>query len=257
MRKTVMNSLVLVAGAVVYSHAIFGIGGQWSPALGLEVKQSKGTVDSAGTRKFVVDEKGVSGLNGLGLKLWLDFLPLIDIELGTNIQYGVYDLALTGPISPTADTTIEVKYDFGIPLVPTKPVFARIVSDISVLYPFLKLPPLISLVKVYGGAGVSHVLGTQVMTADFAKSALAKAGPTKFDPATSTPADAAKVLADAIIDEGLKSGFGFHLVVGAKAKPPIVPIAVFANFKYHILSGMPSVVDGNSITMELGGALAF
>ena len=46
-------------------------------------------------------------------------------------------------------------------------------------------------------------------------------------------------------------------MVGAKAKPPIIPVAVFANIKYHILSSMPSAVDGNSLTLELGGALAF
>jgi hypothetical protein len=50
---------------------------------------------------------------------------------------------------------------------------------------------------------------------------------------------------------------GFHLEIGAKAKPPIIPIAVYANMKYHFLSTMPSAVDGNSLTMELGGALAF
>ena len=44
---------------------------------------------------------------------------------------------------------------------------------------------------------------------------------------------------------------------GAKAKAPIVPLAVFVDFKYHFLSSMPSSVDGNSLTMELGGALAF
>ena len=61
----------------------------------------------------------------------------------------------------------------------------------------------------------------------------------------------------AIKDEGLKSGMGFHLELGAKAKAPIIPIAVFVDFKYHFLSTMPSAVDGNSLTMEMGGALAF
>jgi hypothetical protein len=40
-------------------------------------------------------------------------------------------------------------------------------------------------------------------------------------------------------------------------KPPVIPIAAFADIKYHFLSTMPSAVDANSLTMELGAALAF
>jgi hypothetical protein len=32
---------------------------------------------------------------------------------------------------------------------------------------------------------------------------------------------------------------------------------VYADMKYHFLSTMPSAVDANSMTMELGAALAF
>jgi hypothetical protein len=37
----------------------------------------------------------------------------------------------------------------------------------------------------------------------------------------------------------------------------VIPIAAFADIKYHFLSTLPSAVDGNSLTMELGAALAF
>ena len=47
------------------------------------------------------------------------------------------------------------------------------------------------------------------------------------------------------------------LQFGAKAKAPIIPIAIFANVKYHFLSSMPKAADSNSMTYELGAALAF
>jgi hypothetical protein len=246
-----MKTLGLAAGAVVYSHAIFGIGGQWAPATGLEVKSSKGKAASAGSDSIVLDQKGVTGLNGFGVKLWIDALPFVDIEAGSNIQWGLYDVSILGP----GTTKTDLKFDLGVPSV-DKPGFARIVNDLSVLYPFLKLPPLVSIVKLYAGAGMSYVLATEVLNSGFAKKAVDKAmagDPTKAD----TPDEVSKILIDAIKDEGLKSGVGFHLQAGAKAKPPIIPIAIFANIKYHILSTMPSAVDANSLTMELGGALAF
>jgi len=248
-----IKSLALAAVAVGYSHAIFGIGGQWAPAPGLEVKGSSGTLAQAGTDSITLSQAKVSGLNGFGVKLWIDALPFIDIEAGSNVQWGMYDVSIT-----QGSQTQKLSFDLGVPTV-DKPGFARIVSDVTILYPFLKLPPVVSIVKLYAGAGLSHVLATEVLNQKFAKKAVDKATNSGVNPsAADTPDEVAKILVDAIKDEGLKNGVGFHLEAGAKAKVPIIPIAVFADVKYHFLSaGMPSGVDANSMTFELGGALAF
>lgn len=249
MKSTGIKALAMLAIAAAHSHAIFGIGGQWAPALGLEVKKSDGALGSTGV---TLNQGGVDGLQGFGAKVWVDFLPFIDIEATSNIQMGYYDLSVSG-----GGQTVDVKADLDVPFVEGKPVFARIVSDISVLYPFLKLPPVVSLVKLYAGGGITHVLATEVVNKAFAEKAVNAAIASKGAEAVNSPEEIAPILADAIIDEGLSSGVGFHLMVGAKAKPPIVPIAVFANIKYHFLSAQPDAVDGTSMTMEVGGALAF
>jgi hypothetical protein len=251
MKNMLIKALALAATTVVYSHAIFGIGAQWAPALGLEVKGSKQNIASTGSDSISLNQGSVSGLNGFGVKLWIDALPFVDIEAGSNIQYGLYDVSVVEPNG----TAHAVKFDLGVPSV-DKPGFARIMSDVSVLYPFLKLPPLVGIVKLYAGAGVTHVLATEVLNAAFAKKAVAKATATDAS-AADTPEKVTAIIVGAIKDEGLKSGIGFHLEAGAKAKAPIIPIALFVDFKYHFLSSMPSAVDGNSLTMELGGALAF
>lgn len=245
-----IRSLVLTASAVVYSHAIFGIGAQWAPAMGLEVKSGQGTIATSGSDTISIKQDAVSGLNGFGVKVWIDALPFIDLEASSNLQYGLYDVSIIGP----GTTTTPLEFDLGVPVL-DKPGFARIMSDVSILYPFLKLPPVVSIVKLYAGGGITHVMATEVLNADFAKKAVDKAK-AAGKPATSA-SEVSTVLVNAIKDEGLKSGVGFHLQVGAKASPPIIPVAVFANFKYHILSSMPSAVDANSLTLELGGALAF
>lgn len=241
----------LMAAAAIYSHAIFGIGGQWAPALGLKVKgDSSSVVALGGGNDIYLDQAEVSGLSGLGAKIWIDFLPFVDLEASSNIQFGFYDLSVI-----QGTNTVEVKAPIDVPMVDDKPGFARIASDVSVLYPFLKLPPLVSLVKLYAGAGMTHVMATEVLNAKLAKKAVDKAVAAGRTP--NTPSEVAAELVNVLKDEGLTSGFGFHLVAGAKAKPPIIPIAVFANIKYHFLNSQPDAVDGNSLTMELGGALAF
>jgi hypothetical protein len=252
MRTLWIRTLALAASAVVYSHAIFGIGGHWAPALGLEVKGSKDTVAGSGANTIAVEQAKVSGLNGFGVKVWIDALPFIDIEAGSNIQYGFYDVTVVGPGS----TTTPLTFDLGVPTV-DKPAFARIMNDVTVLYPFLKLPPVVSIVKLYAGAGLTHVLATEVLNAEFAKGAVDKAIATGGSTAADEADEIQEIVVDAIKDEGLKSGIGFHLQIGAKAKAPIIPIAVYANMKYHFLGSMPSAVSGSGMTMELGGALAF
>lgn len=246
-----MKTLALAASAVATSHAIFGIGGQWAPAPSLEIKSTSANIAGSGSDSISIDQGGVSGLQGFGVKLWIDALPFVDIEIGSNIQWGMYDVSIVAP----GEDPIDLNFDLGVPTV-DKPGFARIVNDISVVYPFLKLPPVVSLVKLYAGGGITHVLATEVLNASFAKKAVAAA--VEEDPgAAGSAEEISEILVNAIVDEGLKSGMGFHLVAGAKAKPPVIPIAAFVNFKYHFLSTMPSAADANSLTMEIGGALAF
>ena len=250
MKTMFIKSMILAVSAVAYSHAIFGIGVQWAPAPGLEVKGNRGSVTPVGSPQIFLNQAKVSGLTGFGAKLWIDALPFIDIEAGSNVQLGYYDLSV---ISTT--DSLPVKFDLKVPGVEGKPAFARIVSDVTVLYPFLKLPPLVSLVKFYAGAGLTHVIATEVLNSGFGKQAVDKAI-AKGTP-TATADDISKVLIQSIKDEGLKSGIGFHLELGAKLKAPIIPIALYADTKYHFLNSMPKAVDSKSMTYELGAALAF
>jgi hypothetical protein len=248
-----MKTLAMAALAAASSHAIIGFGGQWAPALGLKVEGSNGAIAQiSGTDSISIRQGSVEGLNGFGLKLWIDVLPFIDIEATTNFQYGLYDVTIVGP----GTTETPVKFDLGVPVL-DKPGFARSVNDLTILYPFLTIPPVVNILKLYAGAGVTFVASTAVLDAGFSKKAVAKATAGGNQAAADTPQEVADILIDAIQDEGMNTGFGFHLEAGAKVKPPIIPLAAFLNLKYHFLSSMPSAVDANSLTLEVGGALDF
>jgi hypothetical protein len=197
-------------------------------------------------------------LQGFGAKIWIDALPFIDIQASGNVQFATYDADLT--ISGgTGDTTIPLEFNLG-PLFPKgKPPFGRIYGDLAVLYPFLKLPPALTLVKIYGGGGITYGVATEVLSADFAKGALD--ADSSFNPGAGTleeaSAQATAIIVDAIKDKGFVSGMGGFVQVGAQAKPPVIPIAVYLDFKYQFLGFNPDLVGGSGLTMELGAALAF
>ena len=65
-----------------------------------------------------------------------------------------------------------------------------------------------------------------------------------------------KKIQDAALDEGLKKSLGGHILVGLRAKLPIIPIAAYGNFKYYIGGDYPSEIDAGNMTVELGVGLA-
>lgn len=253
MRSWLIKSFAITAIAALQSHAIFGLGGHWSAAPSLSVKASEGAAFTGANQSLTIDNKGSDGLNGFGLKLWVDAIPFVDIEASGNIQFSEYDVNLK-----IGNNVTPVTFDLGFPMAPDKPAFIRAYGDVAILYPFLKLPPLVSLIKLYGGAGMSYGAATEVLDADFAKHAISHAnGKNGFDANNASASAITKVLADAIIDEGMKSGVGFFLQVGAKAKPPVIPIAIYVDGKYQFQGFMPKAVEGAALSLEIGGALAF
>jgi len=253
MKTPWITSLAFVGLLAMQSHAIFGIGGHWAPALGFEVKGNKDTIASGVGNTILLDEKGLSGLQGFGAKIWIDALPFIDLQLSGNMQFGYYDVNLITP----GDTS-ALKFDLKMPLLQGKPFFARAYGDAAILYPFLKFPPGISILKVYGGGGLTYGVATEILSSKLAKSALTQAATDgKFDPNTNGADVVGPLLVDAIKNKGFKTGMGGFVQLGAQAKPPIIPIAVYLDFKYHFLGFSPDLASGSGLTMELGGALAF
>ncbi len=257
MRQFLVSTLVMAFGAVIPSHAIFGIGGQWAPAPTLSVKAASGAVASHGADSIILNNGKSDALNGFGVKLWVDFLPLVDLEFTSNVQFATYKSSFLFPNGSGGNTTVPLSFDLGFPMAPSTPVFARWHNDLAVLYPFLKLPPVVNLVKVYGGGGLSYGMATPVLTASFAKEAMTKAKASGKLTETSSQTQVAALLTDAVTSEDPEMGMGFFLQLGAKVKPPVIPFAAFANLKYQFFSFMPKAIDGPGVTLELGGALAF
>ncbi len=246
MKSLWMKSLILTGAVVSASHAFIGLGVHYAPAFGPEIKSSKGSIMPDGSPRAQILTGGSSGLTGLGVKLWLDFIPVVDVEFTGNVQFGYYDLSTI-----VDGDTNKVEVDLDVPFVEAKPVYARTSGDIAILYPFLKIP----LVKFSAGGGLSYIVATPVANAAFAKKATTKAGINS----TSTEDQIVTAITDAVTDaDNIEKGIGFFVQAGAKIKPPIIPLAIYGDVKYGF--GGPSVSGvsgGQGLTLELGGAIAF
>jgi len=234
-------------GATLYtsSFAIFGIGGHYAPNLGAGLDAKTDTVYSFVNSSVVLQQESVKGLSGLGVKFWVDAIPLVDIEASVNLQLSRYTVSLN------QDTTkIPLEVDTDLPIIKkASPVAAIVTSDLSVKYPVFKFPPLVSLIKIYVGGGLSHLITPAPLTPDFAKKAL------QGKTLTSTN-DISNAIIDAYKKEGLQQGLGAHVLLGAKAKVPVIPIAIYTDLKYHFGGNLPKGFN-NGVTLQLGGALAF
>ena len=265
-----MNLKALVAAGALLatqSFAIVGVGFHYAPGFGTKMKSAE---PAPIANNINLSHDGFDGmLQGFGFKAWIDLLPVIDIEATLNIQFGSYDASLW--VDNPADGTVnEIPLEIelgGTPFGKANPKFVAMTGDLSITYPITTLP----IIRPYIGGGLSYHLNSFVLNQKFASSFIQ---PSTFDEVAAIVLDQtmdndAKSQAlqakgqemkaqiqDKALDEGLNTSIGGHILVGLRAKLPIIPIAAYGNFKYYIGGDYPSEVDPGNMTVELGVGLA-
>lgn len=260
---------LVVAGALLatQSFAIVGVGFHYAPGFGTKMKSAE---PAPIANNINLSHDGFDGMmQGFGFKVWIDLLPVIDIEATLNIQFGSYDASLW--VDNPADGTVnEIPLEIelgGTPFGKANPKFVAMTGDLSITYPITTLP----IIRPYIGGGLSYHLNSFVLNQKFASSFIQ---PSTFDEVAAIVLDQtmdndAKSQAlqakgqemkaqiqDKALDEGLNTSIGGHILVGLRAKLPIIPIAAYGNFKYYIGGDYPSEVDPGNMTVELGVGLA-
>jgi hypothetical protein len=239
--------------ASTQAFAIAGVGAHYVMNTG-SLDASEGPVGPEGQIKVV--QESASGLQGLGFKAWIDFLPFVDIEGTFNVAAVRYKASLIAeipgdtisiPLSYSPDAPYNMVFDRADPL------YGIFTGDISVTYPFDILP----IICPYIGLGVSYMASIPIVNADFAKGILSDpellAGITGGDP------DAADAIGEAVIktlkEADYKTGIGGHIIAGLRIKPPVIPLAVYANGKYYF-GGDVGKQFTQGFVLEVGGGFA-
>jgi len=206
-----------------------------------------------------VDQEKAEGLKGLGFKLWIDFLPFVDIEGTFNIAATRYKTSLTF-VDPTGTITlpsISLSYPVEAPYNAlfdnASPIYGVASGDVSITYPFDVLP----IIRPYVGVGLSYFISTPVVNAAFFEH-----NATLVEKiVTMDPNDPAGVegIKDAVIDalkhSDYESGMGGHIIAGVRIKPPILPFAVYTNGKYYF-GGNTDSKFSQGFVLEVGGGFA-
>jgi hypothetical protein len=242
----------------ICSYAIVGIGVQYSPNFAAKLDGSTEYIaGSENNPNISLNQHSAKGLQGGGVKIWIDAIPVIDIEAAINLQFCQYDatLDLDATGSGNIDTSIALEVKTGLPYFrATTPVYGKVITDLSVQYPFLKFPPAVKILKIYIGAGVSYIASTPILDQETAREVVGDIDPTDISTTGSTAAE--QDIIDAFAKKKLDKGMGGHVALGARLKPPVVPIAVFIDGKLHLGGGLPDAVTGG-FTLEMGVGLAF
>ena len=304
-----MNAkILLAAGALLASQsfAIIGIGAHYTPNFGTKMTGFAETPDRFGNSVNVTDAGEVKlwhggfdeMMHGFGFKVWVDILPIIDIEATLNIQFGSYDASLFVIKDPTAVLTgatggdlsaydqIDLEVELGgTPFGKANPKFVQMNGDLSITYPITFIP----IIRPYIGGGLTYYLNTFILNQPFTsrvvggtynvvKAELEAEMQNAIDGVMSNPAAAldpssialpdANTMAqrmqdalveniqDAALEEGLKTSIGGHILVGLRAKLPIIPIAAYANFKYYFGGDFPEEIEPGRMAAEIGVGLA-
>lgn len=304
-----MNAkILLAAGALLASQsfAIIGIGAHYTPNFGTKMTGFSATPDRFGNSVNVTDAGEVKlwhggfdeMMHGFGFKVWVDILPIIDIEATFNIQFGSYDASLFVIKDPTAvlaspaaaDLSAYQQIDLevelgGTPFGKANPKFVQMNGDLSITYPITFIP----IIRPYIGGGLTYYMNTFILnqpftskvvggTYDVVKAELQAEMQNAIDGVMSNPAAAldpnsialpdqnamAQRLTDALVEniqdaaleEGLKTSIGGHILVGLRAKLPIIPIAAYANFKYYFGGDFPEEIEPGRMAAEIGVGLA-
>ena len=271
-----MNLKVLVAAGALLatqSFAIVGVGFHYAPGFGTKMTGMSAPAPVTDDQTVMLQQHGFDGMmQGFGFKAWVDILPVIDIEATLNIQFGSYDASLF-VVNPADASVNEVPLEIelgGTPFGKANPKFVAMTGDLSITYPITSLP----IIRPYIGGGLSYHLNSFVLNQKFVSSIID--GTTQeminvlasIDPNDPTSVQAAQEKSQqlgqvmkekvqkAALDEGLNTSIGGHILVGLRAKLPIIPIAAYGNFKYYIGGDYPSEVDPGNMTVELGVGLA-
>jgi hypothetical protein len=265
-----MNFKALIAAGALLatqSFAIVGLGFHYAPGFGTKMKAAEPATIAD---KVLLSHDGFDGtMQGFGFKAWVDILPIIDIEATLNIQFGSYDASLWVE-NPADGSVSEIPLEIelgGTPFGKANPKFVAMTGDLSITYPITFLP----IIRPYIGGGLSYHLNSFVLNQKFATSfiqpnTLDEVAKIVTDPETDNETKAQLLqgkgeemktqIQDKALDEGLKTSIGGHILVGTRAKLPIIPIAAYANFKYYIGGDYPDEIDAGNMTVELGIGLA-
>ena len=165
-----MKLFLLIIFLINYSYAILGIGGYYE-LNNAKIKSGESNLTLSNGDELIVKNGSSSTFSGGGVVIWIDAIPIIDIEVSAHIKYMTYKSEI-GLSSSNTFSDLGLDFFDGLPLFPSKTVFGEFNGDVSILYPLITIPPILKILKFYVGGGLSYGIFTRVFDKDFISDAI-------------------------------------------------------------------------------------
>jgi len=256
-------SIFIVSAFVMFSavssgYAIVGAGFHWGFDYSLSMEpvadepvtlpELDATIQSALGKNSLVTVSRTnwrsSALN-FGGKVYIDFIPFIEaIEVSCNFGLWQYDGSLNyADIGLDGNNNLTVKYK-QVDLTTKSTGLDYWVLD-GTPYAKLQLDATIRkeivdfwIVKLSGGAGFSSHFTTPLLTAKLVEDVVGSklsAANADLGKLLDPKGNISKDIVNKIIDEALGNPvYGMHLLLGIKAKLPVIPVGIYVDGKYMI-----------------------
>ena len=228
-----------------------------------------------------------TGIN-FGGKIYVDVLPFIDaLEISTNFGVWQYDGSIMYPssiaVNPNPSPNAKTFSDFASITYTTVPIslkniypnrffwgvdqtpYAKLHFDATIRKYILQVPPIVKLLKIYGGAGMSVDFATPVLSSQLVEDAVGSSlsGSYTLDEMQTKIFNQQEIqqkIINRIIDNLMTPHYGCHIALGTMIKPPLFPVGFYIDGKYIIMfDKLDKYIDvgGSGFLINVGAALAF
>jgi len=247
MRK-ILFAATLTLFASTQAFAIIGVGAHYIMNTG-SLKASSDDINGIPDLNIKVNQEKSEGLQGLGFKLWIDFLPIVDIEGTFNITAARYKTSVVFPGQDPISLEYVPEAPYNMLFDKATPIYGVASGDVSVTYPF-DLP----IIRPYIGAGLSYIVSTPVVNKAFVEKVLKSPQLSTID-TDKLGEEIGDAVTETLKKTDYESGIGGHIIAGLRIKLPIIPIAAYTNGKYYFGGGTSSQFS-QGFVLEIGGGLA-
>lgn len=223
-------------------------------------------------------------ING-GLKVYVDVIPVLDaIELSTNFGLWEYDGSIAYPtglevVDDVNYSTVTSPEDLFTPEYDTIPItlenygagfgglrktpYMKLHFDLTIRKYIFQVPPVVKILKLYGGGGLSLSFATPVLSKSLIEDAIGEsiegAGELS-DLALFSDEEMIESIVTEILGRLMTPHMGMHLDLGVMVKIPVIPLGFYVDGKFMIPFGdIDKNVDlgGFGILLNSGVSLSF
>jgi len=231
MKKLVVIVLMLLVASS--SFAFVGIGVHGGMDL-FEIEKYENTFEIAPGFEYSVYRESIAQPYNFGGQVYLD-LPIFPIGFEGGFDFAAQEYKWVADDHITSTNPLFDNIALELPGYESQDgeysenfIYVRMTADVTFKYYFLNLPPVVNIASFYIGGGAGAYFVTPLVSEELFTRELNDAIDFENPPTGSQEMDIEELVLK-------NTSFGGHAVIGVKIKPPVVPVSINVDYKYHFM----------------------